>query len=298
MKPSSHSLSKQTEQVMQKSFVVNFSLIVLKIVTGFLFKSSALIADGIHSLSDFLSDIFVIIGIRHSAKPADEEHPFGHGKFEYVISIFIGVSILFLSYQLITNVISNIREEASVPSVLTLIVATSVIVIKLLLSKYLLSKSERLDSQVLRSSGKESLSDVISSLVVFIGAGLGILGGTFNIGWLLYADSVAALLIGLFIIKVGIEIIVEAVQLILGKSAKAPVLKATKIRANSVKGVIKVDHLDMIMYGHYFQVMIDIRVNGSISVKEGHDIAHEVKKVLQKDERICHVIVHVNPDKE
>jgi len=296
MKP--NNISKQQEKVMHKSFIVNFGLIFLKIITGLFFKSSALIADGIHSLSDFMSDIFVIIGIRHSAKPADDEHPFGHGKFEYVISLLIGISVLFISYQLVSNVVSMFFEEQVAPSILALGVAFLVIIIKFALSSYLLKKSETLESQVLRASGKESFSDVISSVVVLIGTALGIIGGLFSIDWLLYADVAAAFLIGLFIIRIGIGIIIEAIQLILGKSAKAPVIKATRNRASKVEGVLAVDHLDMIMYGHYYQVMIDIQVRAAMTVKEGHDVATAVKNILQEDERICHVIVHVNPDKE
>jgi len=91
--------------IMKRSFVVNIFLVILKIVSGIVFNSYALIADGIHSTSDLMSDIFVILGIKHSLKPADDEHPFGHGKFEYVLSFILGLSIILIAYNLAKGVI-------------------------------------------------------------------------------------------------------------------------------------------------------------------------------------------------
>ena len=116
-------------QVMIKSFVVNAGLIILKALGGIFFASTALIADAIHSLSDFLSDTLVLIGLKHSNKPPDEEHPFGHGKIEYVLSLLLGVGILFIAYQLITHVIGTLRETPSAPSLYAVYVALGVIVI-------------------------------------------------------------------------------------------------------------------------------------------------------------------------
>lgn len=284
------------ERVMHKSFLVNFGLIVVKLIAGFFFRSSALIADGIHSLSDFLSDIFVIIGIRTSTKPPDDEHPFGHGKFEYVVSMMLGFSILFIAYQLIVRTVSSFQEVPSVPRGYGILVALFVIVIKLLLSTYLLKKAAQYDSHVLKASGQESTTDVISSFIVLIGIFLGVLGGRFSIDWLLYADNAAAIIIAIFIIKIGIAIIVEAIENMLGKNAKKSVLNQTREVALSVPGVIKVDRLDMIVYGHYYHVMIEILVRGDITVEAGHDIAGAVKKKLMKNAKITHVLVHVNPE--
>ncbi len=290
--------TRKQERIMVKSFGVNFSLVVIKIISGFLFRSSALIADGIHSLSDLLSDVFVIFGIRHSAKPADEEHPFGHGKFEYVLSIFLGVSILFVAYQLVRPVVMNFHTVPTVPRLYGLVVVVFVIVTKMLLSRYLIDRGKHLESSVILASGKESLMDVVSSTVVFVGILAAVVGDYLGITWFVYGDRIASLIIALFIIKVAIEILVDAIQSILGKSAKTEILDETKARALAIKGVQAVDNLTMIVYGHYYQVMIDIRVNGSMTVTEGHDIASDVKEALLEDKKIVHVLVHVNPEGE
>ena len=282
--------------IMVKSFVVNFILIIIKIIAGILFYSTALIADAIHSISDLLTDIFVIIGIRHSAKPPDEEHPIGHGKFEYVLSIFLGFGIAFLAYQLIYSMVTNFNDAIIIPRVHTLIVVVFVIISKLILSKYLLIKGKYLNSQIIIASGKESLTDVISSIVVFVGVFTAIIGNALNIPLLQYGDKIAGLIVALLIIKIALEIIYDNVQHILGKSADDTTLKTTEDIIKSVEGVKGVDSLNMIAYGHYYQVLVKIRVDGKISVKSGHDIAGRVKRILEETQKISHVIIHVNPE--
>lgn len=282
--------------VMTKSFIANFTLIVVKIVGGILFTSTALIADGVHSISDLLTDIFVILGITHSAKPADEEHPLGHGKFEYVLSIFLGFSIMFMAYQIIINVATNFNEITTIPKMVSLVVVLFVVLIKLLLSRYVLSEGRRLESEVLIASGKESMTDVISSVVVFVGITATLIGDALSISWLHYGDKVAGIVVALLIVKIAISIIIDNVQSILGKSASKTTLERTRARVLKIDGVLAVDRLNMIVYGHYYQVLIDIRVDGTISVKDGHDIASIVQDTLKKDPKITHVTVHVNPE--
>lgn len=284
------------ESIMKKSFIVNIFLVVVKILTGLFFGSVALIADGIHSISDLLSDIFVILGIRHSLKPADDEHPFGHGKFEYVLSLMLGVFILIIAYGLGKEVITNYSDPVVIPGIVSLIVVIFVVVIKLFLARYLINKGELEDSQIVKASGKESLTDVYSSLVVFIGIIAVLIGEEFNIKFLLKGDKIASIIIALFIVNIGVRIIYEAITALQGKAVNPKICLEYKSMIKEVPGVIDVDNIDMITYGPYYQALVEIQVDGNISVKEGHDIAHRVSKVLNNDEKICHVVVHVNPE--
>lgn len=284
------------EHIMRKSFIVNFFLIILKIISGILFSSLSLIADGIHSTSDLLSDVFVILGIRHSVKPADEDHPFGHGKFEYVLSLFLGLSIILIAYNLGKNVIENFNVIPKIPSVISLVVVILVVVIKLILARYLIRQGQIQDSEIIKASGKESLTDVFSSIVVFIGIISVIIGNQLQIDFLLNGDKIASVIIALFIVKIGIEIILSSIKSLQGYAVKQEICDTYKEMITQVEGVINVDNLDMITYGPFYQALVDIRVNGDISVKQGHDIAQEVQERLNQDEKICHVIVHVNPE--
>lgn len=284
------------ETVMYRSFFVNAILIFAKIIGGVFFRSSALVADGIHSLSDFLSDVLVIFGLKHSQKPPDKEHPFGHGKIEYVLSLFLGMMIAGIAYQLTRHIIASFFEDPVLPSLLAAVVSLVVIVMKLGLARYIMHYATRLDSQVLKASAQESFTDVLGSVVVIFGILLSVFSEYFTLGPLAYADNFAAILIVALIIRVALVIIIDAVKSILGKSASKETLQSTKDTIQAIEGVHKVDKLTMIVYGHYYQVMVDIRVDGSQTVKQGHDIATDVKTILMKNKKIGHVTVHVNPE--
>lgn len=283
-------------KVMRKSFIVNISLVFIKIIAGFLFQSIALIADGIHSISDLLSDIFVLLGIKHSLKPADDDHPFGHGKFEYILSLFLGISIILIAYNLGKEVIDNFTVITDVPKMIVLVVVLFVVVIKLILARYLMREGEKLDSEIIRASGKESFSDVISSAVVFIGVISVIIGDQLQISWLRYGDKVSSIIIALFIIRIGIVIIIDAIKHIQGTSVKDEICAEYKEIIESTKGVVECDKLDMVAYGPYYQAIVEIKVLGNITVTEGHEIAHTVQEKLLESEKICHVSIHVNPE--
>lgn len=282
-------------QIMQRSLIVNVILIVMKLITGFLFRSTALIADGVHSISDMLSDLFVIIGINHSFKPADEDHPFGHGKFEYILSLFLGMSIILIAFNLAKQVIVNFSDPIVIPSALSLIVVVVVVVVKLILARYLINQGKIQRSEIIKASGMESFSDVLSSAIVLIGLGFVFLGQYLDIYWLQLGDRVASVLIALFIIRIGIIIIYEAIHSLQGKSVDEKICKVYKDIAETVEGVIRVDHIDMVSYGPYYQAIVDIAVQKDLSVKKGHDIAETVYDRLKEEEKICHVSVHVNP---
>lgn len=281
---------------MLKSFAVNAVLIVVKAIGGVLFASAALLADAFHSLSDLMSDILVLIGVRKIRKPADAEHPVGHGKIEYVLSLFLGIGILFIAYQILRNVFIDFGEPAELPDVNALWVVAFVIGVKLILSRYLIARSKVLASQVVAASGKESFMDVLGSLIVFLGVLFSFLGDAFNISILVYADQIAAAFIAALIIRVAYQVINEAIRSVLGKSAPKEVMDSTRDLVEDVKGVRGVDSLTMVDYGHYYQVMVDIRVDETLTVKEGHDIAHEVKSALKHKSNVGPVIVHVNPE--
>lgn len=284
------------QRAMLKSFTVNIFLVVLKLISGFIFNSFALIADGVHSISDLLSDVFVLLGIKHSLKPADEDHPFGHGKFEYVLSLFLGLSIIVIAYNLGRNVIENFDEVSNVPSYLSLIVILVVVVVKLILARYLIRTGEEIDSEIIKASGQESFSDVISSAVVFVGVVSVLIGRSLDMDILLKGDKIASIIIALFIVRIGVMIIISSIQSLQGRSVKKDICLDYKNIIKSVEGVLDVDKLDMVSYGPYYQAIVEIQVNANISVKEGHDIAHEVHDRLLENEKICHVSIHVNPE--
>ena len=286
------------QNIMMRSFIVNIFLVIIKIIFGVIFGSVALIADGVHSISDLLSDIFVILGIKHSLKPADDDHPFGHGKFEYVLSFILGISILTIAINLGREIINKWDEVVKIPSIYSLIVVLAVILAKLVLARYLIRTGKEIDSEIIFASGKESLTDVISSFVVIFGIVSVLIGNRFNIAFLLKGDKIASIVISLFIIKIAVEIIYQAIVSLQGKAVKKEISEPYRKMIKSVKGVIDVDHMHMVAFGPYYQILVDISLNGDLTVKEGHDIAKEVSRILYASEKITHVVVHVNPEGE
>ena len=153
-----------------------------------------------------------------------------------------------------------------------------------------------MDSQIIKASGKESLTDVYSSIVVFVGIITVIIGDMSGNQWLLKGDKVASIMIALFIVKIGVEIILSSIHSLQGHTVDEKIKQKYEEIITEVVGVINVDQLDMITYGPYYQAVVEIRVDGNMTVTEGHDIAQEVTKRLNSDEKICHVVVHVNPE--
>jgi len=286
-------VSKITK-VLIHSFITNIILSLIKIVSGIIGASGALVADGIHSLSDTITDVFAIIGHKLSMKPADKEHPFGHGKMEYLTCVVIGLVIMAMG---VTIVYSGIFNEPVIPSVLTAVIGIIVIVAKLVLSRYILKRGKEYDSNILVASGKESLTDVISSVIVLVSillAQLGKINSLFT-----YADMVAMVIVGILILKIAYNILRENFSNLLGKqvidSTYIGELEKIILNESEIKGI---ESLIVLKYGPIYQVNLEVLMEENIVLKDAHDILDMLEEKLKKhDSKIQHIIIHVSPDK-
>ncbi len=282
-------------KVMKNSLIINLVLSSCKILFGIIFISPALFSDGVHSLSDTLTDIFVIIGIRISKKPADDDHPFGHGKSEYIITLFLGLFIGCVAFALGFGLYETWDNEVVIPSVIVIIFSLFSVISKLILSNYLLKKGKELNSVAIQASGKESRADSFSSMFVLIGVSLTYFGIRNEIEYLKYSEKIATVIVILFITKVSIEILNMSISSLIGKECDIETARDIKRIANKVDGVLRIDKLNTMMHGYYIEVLITVVVDGDISVRDGHEIATEVHNALYRDDRICFVSVHVEP---
>lgn len=276
-------------KVLLKSFITNILLSVIKIISGIIGASGALIADGIHSLSDTITDIFAIIGNKLSGKPADEKHPFGHGKIEYITCIFIGIIIMTMGLSIIYNAI---YEQRTIPSIYTAIITIIVIIAKFILAKYLLTKGKDYESNILIASGKESLSDVISSIVVLISILISQLNGIFE-----FADKISMIIIGILILKIAYNIFKDNFSSLLGEQiTDTEYINKIKDIIKSEKEVINIDSLIILKYGPFYQVNCDVGMNQNMTLKDVHQILDKIEDKLKKyDSRLKHITIHVNP---
>lgn len=283
---------RKENKVMLTSMIVNSFLSIIKIIVGIVGKSSALIADGIHSFSDLFTDVFAIFGNLLSRKPADEKHPFGHGKLEYLTSIGIGLVILFVGFSIIYNSYDN---KIVIPSILVVLVSLFTIVSKYLLASYITRKGKEYKNNILISSGRESSMDVLSSVVVLVATTLMRFSNKIEI--LKYADKVATVVVGLFIIKVGFDVLKENISTILGEQEiDQEYLENIKRIITDEKEVICIDELNLIKYGYYFKIVCEVGMNGNLSLKKSHSIVEKIEtKLKEYDDRNKYITIHVNP---
>jgi len=281
-----------TTRIMMISMFTNIFLSLFKIVTGIIGTSSALIADGMHSLSDLITDICAIIGSNLSKKPADFKHPYGHGKLEYVTSIIISVIILILGFTIIYN---SINKEIVIPSILLLIVSFITIIVKLILSTFIIKMGKKYKNNILISSGYESSTDVISSIVVLVSTFL--MQFSDKIRLLKYSDIIATIIVGILIVKIGYNILKDNISIMLGEQ------ETDEEYINKVKQIIfknnevkEIDSLILMKYGPYYKLISEISMDSNTKLKEVHNTLDVIEeKIKSKDGRIKYVTIHVNP---
>ena len=270
--------------------VMNIFLSLIKLLAGFIGHSTSMISDGVHSLSDVISSIGVFIGLRISQKPADIDHPYGHEKFEAVLSNILAF-ILFLTglsigYSAIETIVSS---SYIIPKMMTIWAALLSIGVKEWMYHYTIRQAKKIESTALAADAWHHRSDSLSS----IGALIGIIGARLGFPIL---DPLAALVITLIILKVAIEIFVEATNQVIDKAASPELVNEIIQQIQSVNGVLAIDSLKTRVHSNRIYVDLEISVEATLSLIEAHTIAEAVHYQLEQNiHKIKHCTVHVNP---
>ena len=285
---------KKFNNIMRISVVTNFLLSIFKIIMGYIGKSSALIADGIHSFSDLLTDFFAMIGNYIAGKPADKKHPFGHGRLEYITSCGIGLVVLIIGFSLIKKSMSS---SICIPSLLVVVVSFITILVKYFLSFYLIKMGKIYNNNILISSGRESRADVYSSIVVLISSILVQFSNKINI--FSYSDVVATIIVGIFIIRTGFLIIKENLSVLIGEQeSNSDILGELKNFILDDKNICSLDDLVMIKYGAYFKIIIEVSMESDLSLEQAHNNAHMLQNNIMKQYKWAkYITIHINPKK-
>lgn len=279
-------------KVMMVSMITNVFLSMIKIVVGIVGKSSALLADGVHSFSDLSTDVVAVAGNHISNKPADLKHPYGHGKIEYITSMIISLVILALGLGIIYN---SVSKEIVVPSLMVVLVSFVTIVIKYMLSHYIIKKGMLYQNNILIASGNESKTDVISSIVVLCSAIVMQFSEVFS--WLQYADMCASIIVGILIVRIGFSILKENLSTVLGEQETDSLyLNSLKRIMLKNKHIVAIDSMTVLKYGSYYKFIADVSMDFSLTILEAHRYIHEVENALKDyDKRIKYVTIHMNP---
>ena len=264
--------------------VVNIILTVFKILAGILGRSTAMIADGIHSLSDLLSDIVVIVFVKISAKGRDKDHDYGHGKFETFATLIISLMLIVVAANLMSGGINKIRlildgGEVSSPGMIALWAAVASIVLKEILYRYTIIQGKALNSPMMIANAWHHRSDAFSS----VGSLLGIAGAIFLGDKFVILDPITGCVISIFILVMAVKMSVPAIKELLDVSLPDDVEEKIEATAKSVKGVVDLHELKTRREGPGIIMEGPLVLDSEISLKEAHDISKKVEDALRKE---------------
>jgi len=278
--------------------VINAILIVLKFAAGVFANSAAMVADGVHSLSDFLTDFVVIVMLKISSKPSDKDHAFGHGKYETLATTIIGLLLILVGGGILWSGSTKIYyyffygEELLSPGWFAFVAAIASILMKEGIYQYTIRKSKNLNSEALVANAWHHRSDALSSIGTAIGIGAACLLGS---QWAIL-DPLAAIIVSFFIFKVAIQLIRSSVNQLLESSLPIEVEKEIEEIVNSYPGVTEMHNLRTRQIGVNYAITMHVRMDGNISLYESHERVDQIEKDLK--ERFGHqtiISIHVEP---
>ena len=279
--------------------IVNFLLLVFKFIAGFLGHSSALVADAVHSLSDFATDIIVIVFVKISGKPEDDDHRYGHGKYETLATALIGVALFAVGIGLLVSGATKVADVIKgvvlpAPSMIALVAAAVSIVAKEILYRYTVRVGKNLNSQAVVANAWHHRSDAFSSIGTLIGIGGAILLGE---KWRIL-DPLAAIVVSAFIIKVAADLLKPCVDELLERSLPAETEKRILDIIASFPEVSSPHHLRTRRIGNHIAIEVHLRMDGKTSLEDAHTVATNVERQLKSEfGPDTHIGIHMEPVK-
>ncbi|WP_202080182.1 cation diffusion facilitator family transporter [Caldalkalibacillus salinus] len=288
---------KQGEIAAWVGIIGNIALAVIKMIVGTIGNSRALVADAVHSASDVVGSLAVLVGLRAAKLPPDDDHPYGHGKAESIAAIVVAVILFVVGVQMAYGSVQMLFEPLTTsPSQIAIYVALLSIILKEAMFQYKYRLGKKIKSDALIVNAWEHRSDVYSSFAALIGIGGAVLGGYIGIPWMVYLDPIAGVVVSILVMtmawKLGKESIHNTLDHVLHKEDAEELLHT----AQQVAGVEYVDELFAREHGHYVIVDVKIAVDPTLTVEEGHTIGKNVKATLmEKHDHVYNVLIHVNP---
>jgi len=274
--------------------LVNLFLAIVKIIVGYIGSSHALLVDGIHSLSDLLSDALVIYGAKHGDKHPDEDHPYGHARIETFFAVVFGVILVSVGVGIIIDAIGRLSQSgvAEIPTYFALLVALISVISKEVLYQYTHYHAKNLNSPLLKANAWHHRSDAVSSIVVLVG----VAGSIYGVN---YLDIVAAVIVAMMISKIGWDLAYEGVNELVDKGLETDELQRIKELIESIPGVSEMHSLRTRQMGNKALVDVHVQVTPYVSVSEGHRISDEVShRLVDEIEVVSQVLVHIDPEND
>jgi cation diffusion facilitator family transporter len=272
------------------SVVINVFMSATQVLVGIYAQSQALIADGIHSLSDLVSDFVVLFASHHSQKDADEDHPYGHHRFETAASLVVGGLLIAVALGMLWSAFEKLKNPDAIPEVHSsaLLVAFIALLLKEILFRYMLKVAKEVKSSMLVANAWHARSDAASSLVVSVG----IIGNLLGYPIL---DPIAALIVGLMIGKMGWEFGSDAFHDLMDRSANEHEVKSITETLLATPGVLGVHDVKTRKMGDMILVDAHLEVDATLTVEAGHDIGVAARHAVMQRHRVLNLLTHVDP---
>jgi cation diffusion facilitator family transporter len=278
------------------SVISNIILTLGKLVIGWYGQSDAVFADGIHSAADVFASVIVLLVIKIANKPADNEHPYGHGKAEVIVSGIIGILLFLVAIYVVFEGISGFFHEVESPSFLAMYVALFSFVTKVILYRSSLKVAKHNKSKAIEAIAFDHKADIVASIAAAIGVLLSIAGNRFDIHFLLYGDKAASIFVAYLIFKIAKEMLTEAFDILLERNIDTATLQEYIAVVNQFQEVKRIDRIRARELGHYVLVDLRISIDHFKTIKQGHDLAKTIKQnLMDKFDNIQEVLIHLNP---
>jgi len=274
------------------SIVVNVLLCIMKFIFGTILNSVALIADAVHSLSDVVTSLIVILGFRVSSKPADKEHPFGHGRAERVVSIVIACMLIAVGFEFFLNGFGRLQNPVPINANLVIIILLGLsIFIKELLYHFAMWLGKKVESPTLMADAWHHRTDAFSTILVLLGF------VAFEFGFY-RLDGILGMVVSVFITYTGVSIIKKSASSLIGEAPSPSFINRIKMLALSCRGVKDVHHIHVHDYGGKYEITIHIRLRADTHLDKAHKKATEVEECIKGEIKNAEVTVHVEPEWE
>lgn len=271
------------------TIIGNVILAFVKILVAFIANSHAMMADGFHSMSDVITTVGVIVGLKLSNRPEDVEHPYGHERIESITSLFLSIVLLGVALGIGYSGIKNIvNGTVNVPGSMAIAAAILSIAVKEWMYFYTIKYAKQLNSASLKADAWHHRSDSLSS----IGALAGIIAARLGFPAM---DSVVAIVISVIIIKVAIDVLKESINQLIDTSAGNELNNIIETRIKNIDGIRRIDLIRTRQHASKIYVDVEVSVDASISVEEGHNIAMMIHHSVEEEKNVKHCMVHVNP---
>jgi len=278
------------------SLVSNVVLTVVKILAGLLLSSPVLLADGVHNAGDIIATIAALTSSMISNKPADEDHPYGHGKAEVVASAFVAVILALAALWIGYQSILALFQPAGGESWLAFCAAMLSLVWKQGLYLYTIRVGKATNSKSVLATAYDHLADVYASLAAVIGIGLGLLGEKFHWGWAAYGDPIAGIIVSLLVLKLAVEIGRESVDVLMEHTVSPEKLAHYEALLRTDERVKRIDRVRAREHGHYIIVDVRVGIPSEYTIQQGHDLSRILKKLIMDfDPDVVEVMIHLNP---